>query len=214
MSSGSGREEVLFMTVSQRVNLVLKKLPTWPIYVLGALPPIWLFYLGATGGLGVEPIKAFEHRLGELALQGLIVTLAVTPLRQWTGINLIKFRRAIGLVTFYYVTCHLLVWLILDVQILSQIWADILKRPYITIGMAAFVLMIPVAVTSNNISIRKLGPKRWKRIHQLTYACAILGAVHFVMLVKGFQIEPLVYLGIVAALLAARLPKPVKRAAA
>lgn len=202
------------MSIPQRINLALKKVPAWPIYLIGALPPFWYFYLGATGGLGVEPIKAFERRLGELALQALIVTLAVTPLRNWTGVNLIKFRRAIGLVTFYYVTCHLLVWLVLDVQILSQIWADIVKRPYITIGMLAFVLMIPVAVTSNNLSIRKLGPKRWKRIHQLTYPCAILGAVHYVMLVKGFQIQPLVYLGIVIALLVVRLPKPLKRAVA
>ena len=202
------------MTAAQRINLRLKRVPAWPIYVVGALVPVWYFYLGLTGGLGVDPVKAMEHALGERALQLLIVVLAVTPLRDATGVSLIKFRRALGLVTFWLVCCHLAVWLILDVQILSQIWADILKRPYITIGMAAFLLMIPVAVTSNNLSIRKLGPKRWKRLHQLTYICAVLGAVHFVMLVKGFQIEPLIYLGIVLALLATRLPRPMKRAVA
>ncbi len=202
------------MTTAQRINLQLKRVPAWPIYVAGALVPCWYLYLGLTGGLGVDPVKAMEHALGERALQLLIVVLAVTPLRDVTGISLVKFRRALGLVTFWLVSCHLTVWLILDVQILSQIWADILKRPYITIGMLSFVLMIPVAVTSNNLSIRKLGPKRWKRLHQLTYACAALGATHFVMLVKGFQIEPLVYLGIVLALLAMRLPRPVKRAVA
>ena len=196
------------MKPAQRVNSVLSKVPTWPIYVLGALPPLWFLYLGLTGGLGAEPIKALEHRLGELALQALIGVLAVTPLRNWTGVNLVKFRRAFGLVTFYYVACHLLVWLVLDVQILSQIWADIVKRPYITIGMLAFTLMIPLAVTSNNWSIRKLGPKGWRRLHQLTYATATLGAIHFVMLAKGFQIEPLVYLGIVISLLAMRLRLP------
>ena len=202
------------MTTAQRINLQLKRVPAWPIYVAGALVPFWYLYLGLTGGLGVDPVKAMEHALGERALQLLIVVLAVTPLRDVTGVSLVKFRRALGLVTFWLVSCHLAVWLILDVQILSQIWADILKRPYITIGMLAFVLMIPVAITSNNLSIRKLGPKRWKRLHQLTYACAALGAIHFVMLVKGFQIEPLIYFGIVLALLAMRLPRPLKRAVA
>lgn len=202
------------MTTTQRINLQLKRVPAWPIYVAGALVPFWYLYLGLTGGLGVDPVKAMEHALGERALQLLIVVLAVTPLRDVTGVSLVKFRRALGLVTFWLVSCHLAVWLILDVQILSQIWADILKRPYITVGMLAFVLMIPVAITSNNLSIRKLGPKRWKRLHQLTYACAALGAIHFVMLVKGFQIEPLIYFGIVLALLAMRLPRPLKRAVA
>lgn len=198
------------MTPAQRINLRLSRVPAWPLYVLGALPPAWFLWLGLTGGLGVEPIKALEHRLGELALQMFIATLAVTPLRDWTGVNLTRFRRAIGLLTFFYVCLHLLVWLILDVQILSQIWADILKRPYVTVGMAAFVLMIPLAVTSNNLSIRKLGPKQWKRLHRLSYLAAVLGALHFVMLAKGFQIEPLVYLGIVACLLATRLRWPEK----
>ncbi len=199
------------MTPSQRINLGLKQLPAWPLYIVGALPPLWFFWLGLNGSLGVDPVKAMEHRLGELALQVLIATLAVTPLRTLTGINLIKFRRAIGLIAFYYVTCHLLVWLVLDVQILSQIWADILKRPYITIGMLAFTLLIPLAVTSNNLSIRRLGPKRWKRLHQLGYAATLLGALHFTMLVKGFQIEPLIYMGLVILLLALRLPMPSRR---
>lgn len=196
------------MTLSQRINLGLKKVPTWPLYIVGALPPVWFLWLGLNGSLGVDPVKAIEHRLGELALQVLIATLAVTPLRTFAGVNLIKFRRALGLIAFYYVTCHLLVWLILDVQILSQIWADILKRPYITIGMLAFTLLTPLAVTSNNLSIRKLGPKRWKRLHQLGYAATLLGALHFTMLVKGFQIEPLIYIGLVILLLAMRLPMP------
>lgn len=203
---------MLFVTPSQRMNLALKRVPTWPLYVLGALPPVWYLWLGLTGGLGIEPIKELEHRLGLLALQVLIATLAVTPLRSFTGINLVKFRRAFGLLSFYYICCHLLVWLVLDVQILAQIWADILKRPYITIGMLGFLLLVPLAATSNNFSIRRLGPKRWKRLHQIGYAAAVLGALHFTMLVKGFQIEPLVYLGVVLGLLALRLPMPLRRA--
>ena len=212
LPAGSGNGTLPLMTLSQKINARLGRLPTWPIYMVGLLVPFWYLYLGLTGGLGVEPIEALEHRLGELALQGLILGLAVRPLRDLTRVNLIKFRRAIGLMTFYFVSCHLLVWLVLDVQILSQIWADILKRPYITIGMTGFILLVPLALTSNNWSIRKLGPLKWRRLHQLSYLAAILGAVHWVMLAKGFQIEPLVYLGIVILLLALRIPRPAKRA--
>ena len=187
-----------------RFNGAARRVPTWPLYILCAIPGFWFFYLGLTGGLGVEPIKALEHKLGELALQFLIAGLAVTPLRRHLGVNLLKFRRMLGLVAFFYVLTHLLVWLLLDVQIVSQIWADILKRPYITVGMAGFVLLLPLALTSNNWSVRKLGP-RWRTLHKAVYAAAVLGAVHFVMLVKGFQIEPLVYLGIILALLGLRM---------
>lgn len=193
------------MTLAQTINGALRKLPVWPIYVVGALPPVWYFYLGLTGGLGVEPIKEFEHRLGILGLQMLIAVLAVTPLRNLTNISLIRFRRAMGLLTFYYIAAHLAVWLFLDVQIAAQIWADIVKRPYITIGMAGFVLMLPLAITSNNLSVRKLGP-RWRKLHKLVYPVALLGAVHFVMLRKGWQVEPLLYLAGIALLLVLRLP--------
>lgn len=196
----------------ERVNASLRRIPVWLIYMLGALPPpVWL-WMGATGQLGVDPAKAIEHRLGELALQALILGLAVTPMRRLLGVNLIKFRRAIGVLAFYYVSCHLLVWLVLDVQIPAQIWADILKRPYITIGMAGFALLLPLALTSNNWSVRRLGPA-WRRLHRLAYAAVLLGAVHFLMLVKGFQIEPLVYLGLVVILLALRLPVARRRLA-
>ncbi len=145
--------------------------------------------------------------MGELGLKVLIATLAITPLRKFAGLNLIKFRRALGLIGFAYIFLHLLVWLVLDVQIVSQIIKDILKRPYITIGMAGFVMMLPLAVTSNNWSIRKLGSK-WRGLHKLFYPAILLGAVHFVMLVKGWQVEPLVYLAIVVALLATRVKMP------
>jgi sulfoxide reductase heme-binding subunit YedZ len=192
-------------SIPERVNGALRRMPVWPVYVVGALPPLWFLYLGLTGGLGVEPIKELEHRLGELGLQALIAALAVTPLRRFTGITLLRFRRAIGLIAFYYIACHLLVWLVLDIQDLGRIWQDIVKRPYITIGMVGFVLLIPLAVTSNNWSVRKLGAAAWKRVHWLAYPATILGAVHFVMVAKGWQIEPLLYLGAILALLAARI---------
>lgn len=202
------------MTAVQRINTGVGRVPPWLLYMVSVVPPVWFFYLGLTGGLGVEPIKELEHRLGELALQFFIVTLAVRPLRDWTGISLMKQRRALGLITFFYVVCHLLVWLVLDVGILSEIWADIVKRPYITVGMAAFVLMIPLAITSNNMSVRRMGPKRWRGWHRLTYPAAVLGALHYVMLAKGFQLEPLVYLALTLLLLAARFRLPRRTVAA
>lgn len=201
------------MQAAQTINGALRRVPSWTVYAVGVLPPLWFLYQGLTGGLGVEPIKELEHRLGLLALQMLVATLAVTPLRRFTGINLIRFRRALGLVTFYYIICHLLVWLLLDVQILSQIWKDILKRPYITIGMMAFVLLIPVAASSNDWSIRKLGPMQWKRLHQLSYLAAVLGAVHYVMLTKTWQLEPMLYLAAIVGLLGVRLGSARRRLA-
>ena len=188
------------------INGVSRRLPPWLFYMVAPLPVAWFLYLGFTGGLGVEPIRALEHKLGELGLQILLLVLAITPLRRYAGLNLLRFRRALGLVAFFYITLHLLVWLVLDVQIPAQIWADIVKRPYITIGMLAFVLMIPLALTSNNPSVRRLG-KRWRKLHWLTYPAVLLGSLHFVLLAKGFQIEPLLYLGATVLLLALRLKK-------
>ena len=192
--------------IVDRINTAARKVPAWALYILLFLPASVLLWQGATGALGVEPIKELEHALGEIALQLLIAGLVITPLRKHLGVNLLKFRRAIGLMAFFYVAAHLLVWLVLDVQILSQIWADILKRPYITVGMAAFVLMIPLALTSNNWSVRRLGPS-WRKLHKLTYGAALLGGLHFVMLSKGFQLEPVLYMSAVAGLLILRLPQ-------
>ncbi|WP_171126114.1 MULTISPECIES: protein-methionine-sulfoxide reductase heme-binding subunit MsrQ [unclassified Ruegeria] len=189
----------------QTVNQILRRVPVWAVYVLGLIPAPWLFYQGLTGGLGIDPIEALEHRYGELALQLLIAVLAVSPLRRFAGLNLLKFRRALGVLTFTYVSLHLLVWLVLDVQLPSQIWADILKRPYITVGMAGFLLLLPLALSSNDLSVRRLG-SRWRALQRLVYPAAILGGLHYVMLAKGFQIEPLIYLSVILALLALRLP--------
>ncbi len=193
--------------LTNSINRAARAVPAWLIYVLGILPAAWFLYEGMTGASGPEPIKALEHELGEFALKLLIAGLCITPLRKHLGVNLLKFRRAIGVIAFFYVFAHLLVWLVLDVQLLGQIWADIVKRPYITVGMGAFVLMLPLAVTSNNWSVRRLGP-RWRKLHKLTYAVCLLGGLHFVMLVKGFQLEPLLYLGSIILLLALRIKRP------
>ncbi|WP_417256364.1 protein-methionine-sulfoxide reductase heme-binding subunit MsrQ [Celeribacter halophilus] len=187
-----------------RINRFMRQVPTWPLYVAAVIPPAWFFYAGVTGQLGVDPVKAMEHKIGLLGLQVLIASLCVTPLRRYAGLNMLKFRRALGLIGFFYIFLHLLVWVVLDVQIFSQIIADIYKRPYITIGMGAFVLMIPLAATSYNGAIRKLG-RNWRKLHKLVYPALLLGGVHFVMLRKGWQIEPLLYLAAVVALLLLRV---------
>ncbi|MCR9108468.1 MAG: protein-methionine-sulfoxide reductase heme-binding subunit MsrQ [Rhodobacteraceae bacterium] len=185
------------------LNASLRKVPAWLLYAAAPVPIVALYYLGLTGELGVDPAKRIEHQLGLWSLWLLIAGLAVTPVRRWTGVNLLKFRRAIGVITFFYVAAHLLTWLVLDVQF-QNVWADIVKRWYITVGMAAFVLMLPLALTSNNWSVKKLGPVRWRNLHKLVYPVAILGALHFLLLVKGFQLEPILYTLLIAGLLVSR----------
>lgn len=192
------------MPTVQGLNSTLRRVPPWLIYIAGAAWAGWLFWLGLTGGLGVEPIQALEHEYGSIALKLIIAGLAVTPLRKWVGVNLMPFRRAIGVTAFFFVLAHFLVWAVLDVQQLSAMWADIVKRPYVTIGMAGFLCLIPLAVTSNNLAVRKMGAAAWRRLHKLVYPAAVLGAIHYVWLAKGFQIEPLVYLAITLGLLALR----------
>ncbi|MGL4322061.1 MAG: protein-methionine-sulfoxide reductase heme-binding subunit MsrQ [Paracoccaceae bacterium] len=187
------------------MNSCAKWLPTWPVYLLGLVTFVWVFTRALNGDLGPDPAKTLERELGLIALQLLVAGLCITPLR-WLGVNLIKFRRAIGLLAFAYVALHLLAWVLLD---LGLRWSEILdalyKRPYIIIGMAAFVLMIPLAITSANWAIRRLGPLRWRRLHMLTYVAGLLGAVHFVMLQKTWAAEALIYLGVITALLGARV---------
>jgi sulfoxide reductase heme-binding subunit YedZ len=195
------------------INAAARKVPTWAVYIVCLIPVPFLLYQGLTGGLGREPIRALEHELGQIALQLVIAGLCITPLRRFAGVNLIRFRRTLGVLAFSYVALHLLVWAVLDVQALDRVWADIVKRPYITIGMAAFVLMIPLVATSNNRSVRALGAA-WRRLHLLTYPVAILAAVHFIWLSKGFQLEPLVYLAVILGLLALRVPGLRKKVAA
>jgi len=195
--------------IIDRINSFIRPVPTWLVYIVFLLPVPWLLYLAQTGGLGREPIKALEHELGLIALQLLVAGLCVTPLRKYLGLNLLKFRRTLGVLAFTYVALHLLVWVVLDMSLLwGQMWDDIWKRPYITVGMASFALLLPLAVTSNNLSIRKLGAASWRKLHKLTYVAVLLGGVHFFWLVKGIQIEPILYLLAIIALLALRvLPK-------
>jgi sulfoxide reductase heme-binding subunit YedZ len=192
------------------INTAARRVPTWCVYLLYLLPVPWLLYQGVTGGLGVDPVKTLEHELGEIALQLLILGLCITPLRRFLNVNLIKFRRTFGVLAFTYVILHLLVWAVLDVQVLDSVAEDIVKRPYITIGMVSFALMLPLALTSNNWSVRKLGPV-WRQLHKLTYGAVLLGGLHYIWLAKGLQPEPLVYMAVILLLLALRIKLPARR---
>lgn len=192
------------MTLAKRINGWTRRVPAWPIYVLGAAFGAWYFWL-ALSGAWIDPVAQLERAIGLLALKFLIAVLVITPLREWTRVSLVKYRRALGVTAFFLVLYHLSVWWLLDVQELGRVVADIVKRPYITIGMTAFVLLVPIAATSNDWSIRKLGFEAWKRIHYFTYPAIFLGGVHFVMLRKGWQLQPLIYLAIIAVLLLMRV---------
>ncbi|WP_337181334.1 protein-methionine-sulfoxide reductase heme-binding subunit MsrQ [Shinella sp.] len=177
----------------------------WLLYAAGLAPAAYGFWLGATGRLPGNPVKEFEHLLGLWALRFLVATLAITPLRDLSGLNWIRYRRALGLLAFWYVLMHFLTYMVLDQYLnFSAILADIAKRPFITIGMAGFVMLIPLALTSNTWSIRRLGP-RWTKLHRLVYVIAAAGALHFAMSVKVVGLEPWTYIVLVVLLVFWRL---------
>lgn len=196
------------MAVVQTINSRLRKVPAWPLYIIGLMPAGFYFYWAVTNQLGADPLKALEHQLGIWALQLLIATLLITPLRNLLNLNLIKYRRAVGLLAFFYTCLHLLTYLWLDQQWgWGAILKDVTKRPYIIIGMLAFLGLVPLAVTSNNASIRRLGAAGWKKLHKLVYPVAVFGALHYLLLVKAWPPEPLVYLAIVILLVGYRYVK-------
>ncbi|KQI69842.1 sulfite oxidase [Loktanella sp. 3ANDIMAR09] len=195
------------MTVAARINGWVRVVPAWPIYILAVVNLLWEFWLALNGlrQYAVEPINVLERQYGEIALIMLIAGLFITPIRNWTGVNLVKYRRAIGLSAFLFVLAHFLVFAVLDVQSVSRVVTEVIKRPYVTVGFAAFVLLIPLAITSNNRSIRKLGPVRWRKLHMLTYPIVVLSGLHYIWLVKGWPIEPFAYMAVILALLFVRI---------
>ena len=191
--------------VAQRVNRGLRQVPTAVVWLGGLVPALWLVWQLVSGGLGPDPVRPLERALGETALQFLIASLCVTPLLRLTGINLVRFRRALGVLGFAYVVMHLSVWLVLDIQLRwDEILRDILKRPYITIGMLGFLLLVPLAITSTDGALRRMGAAAWRRLHLLALPATLAGAIHWLMLVKAWPPEPLVYLAVVVVLVGLR----------
>jgi len=186
-------------------GFALPQVPKILVYIVGFIPAVWLFYAGINDQIGAGPMRYLEQALGLWALRFLVATLTITPLRQLFNVNLLRYRRAIGLLCFYYAALHLTTYLVLDQGLdMAAIVADIVKRPYITIGMATFVILVPLAVTSNNAAIRRMGGQAWAKLHRLVYVAAIGAVLHFILVVKSWPPEPLVYAAIVAVLLGYR----------
>jgi sulfoxide reductase heme-binding subunit YedZ len=185
---------------------ILRRPRAW-IALVCLLPLLRLVVLGVTGGLGANPIEFITHSTGTWALTGLLATLSVTPLRRLSGRSgLIRYRRMLGLFSFFYACLHFVTYIWLD-QFFdpASIARDIVKRPFITVGFTAFVLLVPLAATSNQAMMRRLG-RRWQPLHRLVYLIALLGVVHYLWLVKKDITVPLVYGGVLGVLLALRLP--------
>jgi methionine sulfoxide reductase heme-binding subunit len=212
------------MTATQRYRWIYK-----PLVFAACLVPLAWLTCGAFGwfgaSLGADPVKELEHECGKTALNLLLLTLAVTPVRELTGQpQLLRLRRMLGLFAFFYVVLHFTIYVVLDLELnFATLGADIAKRPYITIGFGALLLLVPLAVTSTNGMMRRLG-RRWQSLHRLVYLIAILGVWHFYWQVKRDVREPLIYAAILAALLGYRVVRararrrdaaaPVARAAA
>ncbi len=197
------------LTPEQRFRWIAKPL----VFALCLTPLAWLAWLAWTAGLGANPIEATNRFLGDWALRFLLITLAVTPVRGLTGwVVLIRFRRMLGLFAFTYVVLHLSSYLVLD-QFFDwrEIWTDIVKRWYITVGMTSFVLLVPLAVTSTKGMVKRLGAKRWKKLHRLVYLVGCGGVFHFYMMVKADVREPLIYAAVLALLLGYRVVAGARR---
>jgi sulfoxide reductase heme-binding subunit YedZ len=188
------------------MGAVLRNPKIW-IFGVCLLPLLRLFWLAASGGLGANPIEFITRSTGTWTLVGLLLTLSITPLRRLTGrADLIRYRRMVGLFAFFYASLHFMTYLWLDQFFdAAAIARDIFKRPFITLGFAAFVLLIPLAATSTHAMMRRLG-RNWQRLHRLIYPIALLGVVHYLWLVKKDLTQPLIYGAVLALLLAMRLP--------
>ncbi len=180
----------------------------WMVFGLSLLPLLRLIVLGLQDGLTANPIEFITRATGDWTLYFLCLTLAVTPLRRVTGLNaLIRFRRMLGLFTFFYASLHFLTFIWFDHFFdLAEMMRDVLKRPFIAMGFSAFVLLVPLALTSNDFMLRKLG-RRWSVLHRLIYLIAILALLHFWWMRAGKNnfTEPLVIAAVIAVLLALRL---------
>ncbi len=191
------------MTQIQWIRWVVKPI----LFVLCLGPLAWLVWDGVTDNLGANPVETVRRYTGYWTLRFVLITLAVTPLRRLTGWHIvIRVRRMLGLFAFFYACLHFVSYIWLDQYFMwDAIIEDILDRPYITVGVASFLLLIPLAITSTNGMVRRLGGRRWQRLHRLVYVIAVLGVIHFLWLVKSDISEPVIYGAILALLLGFRL---------
>ena len=199
------------MNVTQRYRFVYK-----PLIFAACLVPLAWMACGAFGwfgaSLGADPVKKLEHEIGKTALNLLLLTLTVTPVRNLTGFtHLLRLRRMLGLFTFFYAALHFTVYLVLDLELNFRVLgADIVKRPYITVGFTALMLLVPLALTSTNGMMRRLG-RRWQSLHRLVYVIGVLAVWHFYWQVKRDVREPLLYVGLLTVLLGYRALRALAR---
>ena len=189
------------------IKTILASRPAKPVLFIICLIPLFaLVWRAFHGDLGANPVEAITHNTGDWTLRFLLVTLSISPLRRWFGLTgLTRFRRMLGLYVFFYACCHFSIWFIADHGFnFGGMIEDIVDRPYITVGFSALVLLIPLAITSNNAMVRRLG-KNWKKLHRLVYLITGLGVLHFLWLVKADYLEPGIYALIAAVLLVQRI---------
>ena len=174
-----------------------------PLLYCTLLIPIPLyFYWGIVNQLGPDPLRYIEHKYGELGLIFLLITLSISPLLKYARINLVRYRRCIGLVAFYYIVSHICVYFFLDIGLsIDILLSDLQKRYYIIAGFFAFITLIPLALTSNNFAIRKLNTKTWNKIHNFVYIAIILSIFHFILMSKTWTTELYIYTGITIIIL-------------
>jgi len=184
----------------------VRRVKPW-VFVACLVPLVWLVWRGLTGALTANPIEDITHRTGDWALRLLLVTLAITPLRRMLGwSSLASYRRMIGLFAFFYAALHLSTYLVLDFFFaFDLILDDVIERRYVTAGLTAFMLLLPLALTSTTGMIRRLGGARWRQLHRLVYLAAVAAVVHYLWLVKIDIGPPLVYAAVLAVLLGLRL---------
>ncbi|MFC3169956.1 sulfite oxidase heme-binding subunit YedZ [Paracoccus fontiphilus] len=195
------------------LNGGLRRIPIRALWAGGLIPLALLVWDAVTGGLGIDPIRDIEHRLGRTALYFLIASLAVTPVLRITGVSFMRFRRALGLLCFTYAGLHVLAWAVMDMALLWAAMArDVVKRPYLIFGMGAFLMLLALAVTSNNLSMRRMGTVAWCRLHQLVYVAAPLVTMHWIWALKTFPLEPALWLAAILVLLGLRVavPRPIR----
>lgn len=217
--AGEGR--VARAGTRNRFNVPRIKAPQWvkyPVIALSLLPAAWIaFALWSdltrdTRLLGANPVREMEHFMGEWNIRFLVLTLAVSPVIKLTGWGwLIRYRRIFGLIAFFYIVCHLSIYFILDAELSwSLLVEDVSERLYITLGMAGFLLLVPLAITSTKGWIKRLGNKRWNALHWLIFPAVVLGLIHYYMAFKRDIREPLFYALIFAVLFWLRLRKPAR----
>lgn len=191
--------------LNARVSAALRRVPIWAVWAVGLLPAAWTVWDTLTGRMGVDPVRGIEHRLGDWALYLLVGGLALTPVSRITRVNLARFRRPLGLLAASYAALHLTAWAVIDMNLAwGQMGRDIVKRPWLTLGMAAALALVPLAATSSDLMIRRLGTPAWRRLHRLVYAAVPLAGLHALLVGKVVEAMPAICLALTAILLAWR----------